>query len=101
MLDHRGAPIYRDTRLRGHMCALRSDGLVAVSRSAKGSSAVLREAAIRFRQWCVGARRRSTWNQPEPTAAQAVGSDLACGMGDLVVKIADGKRRVKTKIGCP
>jgi hypothetical protein len=22
-------------------------------------------------------------NQPEPTAAQAVGSDLACGMGDF------------------
>jgi hypothetical protein len=37
MLDGRGAPIYRDTPLRGHMCALRSHGL-AVSRDARGSS---------------------------------------------------------------
>jgi hypothetical protein len=56
MLGHRGAPIYRDTRLRGHMCALRSHGL-AVSRDAIWASAVLREAAIRFLQWCVGATR--------------------------------------------
>jgi hypothetical protein len=41
MLDHRGA-------------------VVAVSRGARGTSAVLREAAIRFRQLCVGATLRST-----------------------------------------